>query len=175
MNGRPQSDLCSVQSHTPTSLKHQQKLPPTSTVEEPFPKSFLLMKNKNHFLPLNLDFTPHRLLRLTSSHRPCFRWAAAEVRLLLDDGGAEQSGADVGAEDRNKRGGAGEGEKQVVVPTTYNIGKLEAREDVCKNPTAVDQQEATVWVSWFRPGSGQKGTTVRPGRREEEEMSFNVL
>lgn len=147
MNRQPQSDLCSVQSQTPTSLKQQKKLPPASTIKEPFPKSFLLMKNKNHFLPLNLDFTPHRLLRVTSSHRPCFRWAAAEVRLLLDDGGAEQSRADVGAEDSYQGGGGASGR-----PNNVQLWQVGSTEDVWKNPTAVDQQEVTVWVSWFRPG-----------------------
>lgn len=66
------------------------------------------MKNKNHFLPLNLDFTPHRLLRVTSSRRPCFRWAAAEVRLLWDDGGAEQSRAERTSEQKT---GTNVGEK----------------------------------------------------------------
>lgn len=82
------------------------------------------MTNKNHFLPLNLDLAPRRLL------------PAVEPK----------TGTNAGAGgDKNKR-------------SLWQVGSTE---DVCKDPTAEDQQKVTVWLSWFRG-------------REDEEMSFTV-
>lgn len=130
MNRRPQSDLPRHQLHKSNKRNHLQRVTSKGTVHSYFPP----YEKQNHFLPLNLDFAPHRTVSNfePAAVFPLQRFDYCRTMVVQSE--------QMWWEGKIKKKWPS---RQCATLASWKHG------DICKSPTDVDEQEVTVWINWF--------------------------